>query len=396
MGDIKDKVAIVGMGCCKFGENWDKSTGDMIIDAVYEALDDAKVGLEDIEAGWLSTHVGGYGGALLAESLQWDYKPITRVETNCSSAADALRNAAFSVACGMYDTVLVAAVEKCKDTGVGSLTWSSGFHPIWGFTQGPAGFAIAALAYFQKYGLSVEEGKRTLAKIAVKNHHNGSLSPKAHFQREITIEQVLNAPMIAWPLGLFDCCPTTDGAAAAIITRSDLAKKFRDDYVLIKGFGYSVGRRDPFSGKTRPKEDYDYTVWRETEEAARQAYLQVGVKEPRKEISTANVHDCFTITELIIYESLGFSPKGKGKEDVDSGFFTLEGGLPVNTDGGLKAFGHPIGASGLRMVYELYKQLQGKAGPRQLKNPGLALAHSQGGNPTAGFQALVTILGPRD
>lgn len=302
----------------------------------------------------------------------------------------------MAVASGMYDVAMAVGFEKCKDSGTGALTFPYGVHPAYGVTSAPCAFAMAALAYFKKYGLTVEEGKRTIAKIAVKNHHNGSMSPKAHFQREITLEQALNAPMIAYPLGLFDCCPTTDGAAAAIVVRSDIAKNFRDDYVLVKGFGLSVGRRDVYSGRTRPASDFDYTVWRETEEAAKQVYDQLGIKNPREEISVANVHDCFTITELIIYESLGFSPKGQGKEDVDSGFFTLDGGLPVNTDGGLKAFGHPIGASGLRKVYEPYKQLQGKAGPRQIKNIGLGLSHSQGGNPTGGFEGLITVLGPRD
>ncbi len=397
MGSIKDKVAIIGMGCSKFGENWDKGRDDMIIEAVSEALEDAGLELKDIQAGWLGTLLSGYTGAILAEALQWDLAPITRVENNCASGSEALRGAALGVASGLYDIVLAVGVEKCKDTGTGSLTFPYGVHPAYGYTQGPAGFATAALRYFERYDLSVEEGKRILAKIAVKNHHNGTLSPKAHFQREITIEQVLNAPTIAWPLGLFDCCPTTDGAAACILTTPEIAKRFRDDYVLIKGMGVSVGRIDVYYGKTRGGEfDYDYTFWPEAYEAARQAYEQAGVKDPRKEISIAEVHDCFTITELINYESLGFSPRGRAKEDIDSGFFTLEGELPVNTDGGLKAFGHPIGASGLRMAYEVYKQLQGKAGSRQVKNPNLGLTHCQGGNPTGAFQAAVIVLGTKD
>lgn len=393
MGDIKDKVAIVGMGCTKFGENWDKSTSDMVIDAVTEALEDAGIELKEIQAGWIATILGGYSGALLTEPLQWDNVPVTRVENNCASPIDAFRNACFGVASGMYDIAIAVGVEKCKDTGVGSLTFPYGFHPVYGYSQAPAAYGMAALSYFKKYGISVEEGKRTLAKIAVKNHHNGSLAPKAHFQREITLEQALNAPIVSWPLGLFDCCPTTDGSAAAIICRADMARSFRDDPVLVKGLGLAVGRRDIYSGRTKGPE-FDYTIWQETEAAARQVYDQAGVKDPRKEIGIAAVHDCFTITELINYESLGFSPRGKAKKDVDSGFFTLDGELPVNTDGGLKAFGHPVGASGLRMIYELYRQMQGKAGARQVKNPKLGLAHCQGGNPTGGFQAGIVIVGP--
>ncbi len=393
---IKDKVAIIGTGCSKFGENWSQGTGDMLIDAVYEALEDANVELKDIQAGWVGTILGGYSGSVLTEPLQWNGAPVTRVENNCASPIDAFRCACFGVASGMYDIVLVAGVEKCKDTGTGALTFPYGFHPVYGYVQAPSAYGMAAQSYFQKYGISSEEGKRTLAKIAVKNHHNGTFSPKAHFQREITIEQVLNAPIIGSPLGLFDCCPTTDGAAAAIICRADLAKSFRDDYVLVKALGLSVGHRDLYSGKTKSAEEFDYTFWEETEIAAGQVYSQLGIKNPRQEISVASVHDCFTISELIIYESLGFSPRGKAKEDVDEGFFTLEGELPVNTDGGLKSFGHPVGASGLRMISEIYKQMQGKAGPRQVKNPQLGLAHCQGGNPTGGFQAGIVVLGPRD
>lgn len=397
MGTITDKVAIVGMGCTKFGENWDKSRDDMIIEAVYEALEDAGIELKDIEAGVVGTHLSGLTAACLAEPLQWDNVPISRVENNCASGSEAFRFGCFSVASGMYDKVLVVGFEKCKDTGVGSLSWPSGIgtHPQLGFVSGPAGFAMSAVRYFHKYGLSLEEGKKTIAKIAVKNHQNGALAPKAHFRREVTLEQVINAPIIAWPLGLFDCCPTTDGAAAAIVTRADLAKNLRDDYILVKGLGLAIGRIDDYFGKARGKET-DYTYWIETDAAARQAYEQARINDPRREISIAEVHDCFTITELINYESLWFCPQGKGREDVDAGTFAIEGELPVNTDGGLKAFGHPIGASGIRMIYEVYKQLQGKAGPRQVKNPKLGLTHCQGGNPTAGFQTSVQVFGMRE
>jgi len=396
MESIKDKVAIIGMGCTKFGENWEQTVRDMVIDAVYEALEDAGTELKDIQAGWLGTILGGITGGVLTEALQWDNVPITRVENNCASALEALRNGVFGVASGMYDVVLAVGVEKCKDTGTGSLTFPYGYHQVYGYMQAPAAYAAAALRYFQKYGIDIQEGRELMAKIAVKNHHNGTLSPKAHFRREITLEQALKAPIISWPLGLFDCCPTTDGAAAAILTRADLAPKFRDDYILIKGLGLALGRRDVYSGRIKDREDSDYTIWNETVAASKQAYEQVGIKDPRKEISIASVHDCFTITELINYESLGFSPVGKAKEDVESGFFGLDGEFPVNTDGGLKAFGHPVGASGLRMVYELYKQIQGKAEKRQVKDVDLGLAHCQGGNPTGGFQASVAIVGPRD
>lgn len=393
MNAIKDKVAIIGVGLSKFGENWDKSADDMIIDSVYEALEDANLQIKDINAGWIGTVLGGFGGTILARPLGWDLMPVTRVENNCASSLNAFQDACFSVASGMYDVALVVGVEKSKDTGIGSLTFPYGFHPVYAYVQAPAAYGMAAQSYFKKYGINIEEGKRTLAKIAVKNHHNGTLSPKAHFQREVTIEQVLNAPIIGYPLGLFDCCPTTDGAAAAIICRSDMAGKYCDDPILVKAIGLSVGKSDIYMGITPEADEFDYTLWNETQKASQIVYGQLGITNPREEIDVANVHDCFTISELVIYESLGFSPAGKAKEDVDSGFFTLEGGLPVNTDGGLKAFGHPIGASGLRMLAEIYRQLQGKAGPRQVEGAKLGLAHCQGGNPTGGFQAAVVALG---
>jgi len=212
-----------------------------------------------------------------------------------------------------------------------------------------------------------------LAMIEVKNHHNGALHPKAHFQQEITLETVLNAPIIAWPLGLFDCCGVSDGAAAAIITRRDLAKNFRPDPVYIKSLQIAVGPQEGYISK-----EYDWTHVEETFHAGQAAYQEAGIKNPRKEISIAEV---FSITEMVIYEDLQFSSRGQSKDDIEAGFFNLDGALPVNTDGGLKCFGHPIGASGLRMMYEIYKQLQGKAGPRQIKNPTLGLTHNLGGTP---------------
>ena len=193
----------------------------------------------------------------------------------------------------------------------------------------------------------------------------------------------MSAPNIAWPLGLFDCCGVSDGAAAAIVCRADLAKNFRADPIFIKAMQISTTGYD---GVMNP--EYDYTHIEASVNAGRAAYEEAGVKDPRKEISVASVHDCFTITELAIYEDLGFSPKGSAKEDIEAGFFDLEGNLPVNTDGGLKCFGHPVGASGIRMIYEIYKQLQQKAGQRQIKNPTLGLTHNYGGHPPSGIGAV--------
>jgi len=385
--NIRDKVAIIGMGCCKFGENWEQSPEDMIIDAAYEAYEDAGIEAGDIQAAWMgsvSAHWIGMGGLAIAEPLKLDRIPVTRVENYCCTGHEALRNACFGVASGMYDIALALGFEKLKDTGFPGLGVGRGMHPVMEMRRtAPGSFALIATRYFHRYGLSPEEGKELLAKISVKNHHNGTFSPKAHFRKEITLKQVLDAPIIAWPLGLFDCCGNSDGAAAAIITRADMAKQFRDDPIYIKGLGLSQNNMMPHY-----EPGFDWTGFEIIRNAAGQAYEQAGIKNPRKELDLAVVHDCFTITELMIYEDLGFSPRGKAREDIDAGSFTLEGDLPVNTDGGLKCFGHPVGASGLRMTYEVYKQLQNKCGPRQIKNAERGLSHTLGGHPNVTAVAI--------
>ena len=388
MQSIKDKVAIVGMGCCKFGELWDKGCDDLIIEAAYEAYEDAGIEPKDIQAAWVGTLYSGMAGSILSEPLKLNRIPVTRVENFCATGHEALRNACFGVASGMYDIVLALGVDKLKDTGVGGLPVGRGTHPVLESRRSaPGTFAFIATRYFYTYGLSPEEGKQTIAKISMKSHHNGSLHPKAHFRREVTLEQVIKAPLIVWPLGLFDCCPTTDGAACAILVRAENAREFREDPIYIKGIGLSTNQSLPHF-----EPGFDWTGFEMNREAARQAYEQAGIKDPRKELSLAEVHDCFSITELIDYEDLGFSTKGRAKEDIDAGTFTLEGELPVQPDGGLKSFGHPIGASGIRMTYECYKQLQGKAElpERQLKNARLGLSHTLGGPPQV---ACVTIVG---
>ena len=325
----------------------------------------------------------GDTGRVLAEPLKLNYIPVTRVENMCATGSDTLRNASYAVAAGVYDIVLALGVEKLKDTGwmgLGDVPFPGTSRGLIGSqgASGPSAFALLATAYFAKYGLSPQEGKRMIGMISVKSHRNGAKHPKAHLRREVTIEQVLNAPIIAWPLGLFDCCGVTDGAAAAIVVRADVAKKFRPDPVYIKALQISVGQSQGFS-----MSDFEYTSVYETVRAGKAAYAEAGIKNPREEISMAEVHDCFSITEAIIMEDLEFSPRGRVKEDIDSGFFEMSGGLPCQTDGGLKSFGHPIGASGLRMMYEVYKQLQGKCGERQLKDPKLGLTHNLGGFPAS-------------
>ncbi len=365
---------------------------DLLVEAAYEAFSDAGVEPRDIQAGWIGTVFSGLS-AITLSPVALQYIPMTRVENMCATGTEALRAATYAILAGACDVALAIGVEKLKDAGTTGVKGpaivgdnpdgTAGIGP--GYSA-PASFAYMATRYFNDYKLDPEEGKSLLARIAVKNHHNGSLNPKAHFHNELTVEQVVKAPIVAWPLGLFDCCGVSDGAAAAILVRRDMAKSFRPDPVYIKGMALVCGPR-----RGNLTQDYDYVHFEETVRAAKMAYAQAGITDPAKEISLAEVHDCFTITEMIIYEDLGFCPRGAAKEYIQSGYFELGGKLPVNPDGGLKCFGHPVGASGIRMMYEVYKQLQGRAEKpeRQIKNPVLGLTQNLGGQPR---ESLVSIL----
>ncbi len=383
---IKDKVAIIGMGCTRFGERWDADAEDLMVEAYKEALEDAGIDSKEIDAAWLGTcfeeiHLGK-SGIPLSRTLKLQNIPVTRVENFCATGTEAFRAAAYAVASGSCRIALALGVEKLKDTGYGGL-------PDFGTVMGtlnrfilpnftaPGGFALMATRYFAKYKISPEEGKRALAKISCKSHRCGALNPKAHLRKEITEEQVLKAPIIAWPLGLFDCCGVSDGAAAAILTTPDIAKGLRKDPVMVKALQVAST-----SGEEMYTQRWDGTYLKTTTEAAIRAYREAGIRNPRGELSVIEVHDCFSITELVTYEDLQISERGKAIRDINEGFFELTGKIPCQSDGGLKCFGHPIGASGLRMIYEVYKQLQHKAGERQVKNPRLGLTHNLGGIPS--------------
>jgi acetyl-CoA C-acetyltransferase len=375
MKNVFDKVAIVGAGCCKFGENYHQSRYDMIIDATFEALEDAKMELKDIEAVWVSTQHEMGGAAIVSDALKLSNIPISRCENFCSSGLDTFRNACFSVAAGMYDRVMVVGFEKVKDLntrGLPSPPFAWGGHPILFADTAPVAFALGATRYMANYGVD----RTPMCKVSVKNHHNGSLTPKALLQKEITLEQVLNAPLVCWPFGLFDCCGVADGAAAAIITKKEIARSFREDPITVRGIGLSLS-----AGRPMDRPNFEYKGFAETQMAAKQAYEQAGITNPRKEIDCAEVHDCFSYTEIINYEDLQFCERGQGWRFITDGISALGGELPVNMDGGLKCFGHPVGATGLRMLYEIYKQLQGKCGPRQVKKAEMGLAHTLGGLP---------------
>jgi acetyl-CoA C-acetyltransferase len=372
MEGIRDRVAVVGVGCTKFGDLFDRSYEDLVVEAADLALADAGCGPDRIRAAWIGTYNpgahGGKAGVSLADPLCLYGVPITRVENFCATGTDAFRNAALAVASGVYDVALVVGAEKMKDRPGRGLA-REGVHPIFGRGQtAPGLFALAANRYMARFGV----GRESLAKVAVKNHRNGARHPLAHMRREVTLETVLAAPIIAWPFGLFDCCPTTDGAAAAVICRRELAREFKGQAVSVKGLGMAVTSGKPFFDPT-----FEYIGFPATTLAARQAYQEAGITA--RDVSFAEVHDCFTWTEITNYEDLGFAEKGRGWTLIEEGRTALEGDIPVNPSGGLKSFGHPIGASGVRMIAECVTHLRGQAGERQVKNAQIGIAHNVGG-----------------
>jgi acetyl-CoA C-acetyltransferase len=387
MGSIKDKTAIIGVGCTKFGELWEKDAEDLIVEAAFEAMDDAGVTPDDIEATWVGNlyDFTGLSGSVAAEPLKMFGKPTTRVENFCASGMDAFRNACFAVASGVYDVVLACGVEKLMDVGGSGLPVDMG-HPALRGASAPAMFALTATRCFHEYGWTRED----LAQVAVKNHKNGALHPKAHFRRAITLDTALNAPMIAWPLGRFDSCAMSDGAAAIVITRPEIAKKskHKHDYAIPKANALTMHAFLPMY-----RASYDWLGFPATQNSAKLAYAEAGIKNPVEEIDLAEVHDCFTITELLNIQDLGFCKQGEAPKFVRDGHADVDGKIAVNASGGLKCFGHPIGATGCRMLCEITKQIQGRAEGAQVKNARLGLAHNLGG---PGSVCAVTILGRPD
>jgi acetyl-CoA C-acetyltransferase len=393
---IKDKVAILGMGCSKFGERWDAGTDQLLAEAFDEALADAGIERKQIEAAWYGSAIEsvnvGNSAIPASVALRLDGIPVSRVENMCATGTEALRSAAYAVASGAADFALAIGAEKLKDTGYGGLP--SGFkgtlNDLW-LPNGsaPAGFAQLASGYRTKHQISREELKKALAHVSWKSHQNGVLSPKAHLRKEVSMDTILNAPMIAEPLGLFDCCGVSDGAAAAILTTPEIARALgKKDMVTIKAIQLSIS-----SGIESSTDAWDGSYVRNTRNAAKRAYEEAGVDNPREQISLMEVHDCFSITELVTMEDLFISEEGRAVHDVLDGFYDREGGgVPCQVDGGLKCFGHPIGASGLRMAYENYNQLLGRAGKRQVESASLGLSHNLGGVPYLGI-AAISILG---
>ena len=391
---IKDKVVILGMGCSKFGERWDSNAQDLMVEAFEEALGDAGIGREQIEAAWLGTaieeqHVGK-SGVPLAMALRLPYIPVTRVENYCATGTEALRGAVYAVASGAADIALALGVEKLKDTGYGGLpqrgrgTLNDMF---WPNISAPGSFAQLAAAYRAKHGADAHDLKRAMARISVKSHANAGKNPKAHLRNAITEDDVMRAPMIAEPLGLYDCCGVSDGSACAIVCTPDVARGLgKKDLVAVKALQVAVS-----NGEEAQFDRWDGSYFATTRVAAARAYREAGITKPREQVSLVDVHDCFSVTELVTMEDLQLSPEGTAIGDVLDGFFDADGPVPCQIDGGLKCFGHPIGASGLRMVYEMYLQLSGRAGQRQLGSPTWGVTHNLGGFPSQNVAAISVI-----
>jgi acetyl-CoA C-acetyltransferase len=392
---IKDRVAILGMGCARFGERWDADAENLMVEAFEEAVGDAGIDVSQIGAAWLGVGFDaqniGPSGVPLSMALRLPNIAVTKVENYCASGTESFRGAVYAVASGAYDIALAMGVEKLKDTGYGGLpvrTRGTSYDMINVTGSAPGFFAQLAAAYRAKHGVSYKELKRAMAHVSVKSHANGAKNPKAHLRRPITEEQALNAPIIAEPLGLLDCCGVSDGAACAIVTTPEIARALgRRDLVTVKALQLSVS-----NGWEQQGSGWDGSYIHTTRIAAQKAYAEAGITDPRKQLSLMEVHDCFSITELVTMEDLGVSAEGKGVMDVLDGVFDADGPIPCQIDGGLKCFGHPIGASGLRMIYENYLQLLGRAGERQRKTPPvLGLSHNMGGLPNQNVSAVAIV-----
>jgi acetyl-CoA C-acetyltransferase len=396
---IKDKVAILGMGCTRFNEHWDRDADSLAVEAYREALADAGIDSSMIEAAWLGIGFDavslGASAVPLAVALRLANVPVTKVENFCASGTEALRGAAYAVASGAADIALAVGVEKLKDTGYGGLparTRGTKWDLCAPAGSAPGNFAQLAGAYAAKHGVDAADLKRAMAHVSVKSHENGSRNPKAHLRNRVDIETVINAPIVAEPLGLYDCCGVSDGAAAAIVTTPQIAAALgKKDLVTIKALSLSVSNGWEVQGS-----GWDGSYFHTTRLAAARAYKEAGITDPTTEIGLMEVHDCFSITELVTMEDLHISGEGQGWKDVLDGRFDRDGDIPCQIDGGLKCFGHPIGASGLRMLYENYLQLSGRAGDRQRDNlPRYALTHNLGGQPSQNV-AAVSIVGRYD
>ncbi|NIM59439.1 MAG: thiolase domain-containing protein [Candidatus Aminicenantes bacterium] len=370
------EVAVIGVGMTKWGELWEKSLRNIFVETALLALDDA--GVDKIDSMYVGSMSSGlfvgqeHIASLLADYLGQVPVPSARVETACASGGLALRLGFMEVASGMSDVVLVSGIEKMTDVSGYEATYALGtaadqeYEGYHGITF-PGLYALMARAHMEKYGTTREQ----LALVAVKNHLNGSKNPLAQYPFEITVDSVLNSVMVADPLRVLDCSPITDGAAAVILCPVEMARKMKKPIVKITGSGHAT---DSISLSSRK----DITWIEATYQAGKRAYAMAN-KKP-EDIDILEVHDCFTIAEICVIEALGIVEKGKGGKAVEDEVTYLEGKIPVNTSGGLKAKGHPVGATGVAQVIEIVKQLRGEAGKRQVKNPKVGMAQNMGGS----------------
>jgi acetyl-CoA C-acetyltransferase len=373
------EVAIVGIGCTKFGEMWDKSFRDLFIEAGLMALADARVSGAQIEALYGGNMSSGifleqeHVGALIADysGLTANNVPSTRVEAACASGGLALRSGVIAVASGYHDVVISAGIEKMTDIGAEKAmdALAAAADREWEAAVGatfPGLYAMMARAHMHEFGTTREQ----LAQVAVKNHYNGSMNPRAQFRNRITIETVVNSPLVADPLRLFDCSPITDGAAAVVLVPAARAKEFTDTPIYIKA---AAQASDSISLHDRRS----LTSIDATTVAADRAFKMT--KLQRSKIDVAEVHDCFTIAEIMAIEDLGFFEKGAGGPATIAGETAIGGKIPINTSGGLKACGHPVGATGVKQAVEIVEQLRGDAGKRQVDGAEVGLTHNVGG-----------------
>lgn len=384
MSGIRGRAAVAGVGATAFGEHWDHDASDLLSEAVSAALDDAGVDLDQIEAAWVGNQypTTGVSGAQLSDAIRLYHRPVTRVENFCASGMDAFRQACYAVAAGIHEVVLACGVEKLTDGGASGLPNAGRDDPLIGVISAPGTFGMVATRAFEEWGWN----KSDIAEVAVKNHANGVHHPKAHFRRAVTVEDVLKAPLVAAPLGRLDCAAVSDGAAAVVVTTPDRARRLSHAREVVAVAAVQVSG---FTSKPHLHPDADFLGFPASRHAARAAYAEAGIVEPAAELDVAEVHDCFTITELINYQDLAFTPKGTAVDYLRSGATRPGGSLVVNPSGGLKSFGHPIGATGCRMLYEITRQLQGRADGVQVEGARRGLAHNLGG---PGAVAAVSIL----
>lgn len=375
-------IAIIGIGVTKFGELFHQSYDDLVRDAALQALNDAQISLDDIGAAWLSTafpEIGvfkGRSGMDLSEPLSLYNIPVTRVSNFCASGADAIRNAVNALRAGECDVAMALGVEKLRDRqpqdSIVKMMVEYG-HPFLqkGFTAAGT-FAVYANRMMKEFGMTRED----ISNVSVKNHYHGSLNEKAFYRKPCSLEEVLISPMVANPLTVLDSCPTTDGAACVIMVRAEDVDKKKHNPIFIKGIGLSVS-----TGWDLPFFDpnHDFLSFEATRVAAKSAYKQAGITKPIDEIDLVEVHDCFSIVELLTYEDLGLCKQGEAKDMIRGKETQLGGKIPVNVSGGLLSCGHPVGATGIRMVNEVVNHLRGKAGDRQVKNAKRGLTHNIGG-----------------